>query len=171
MARRSLLNDADRKRLFGAPDDEVSLIRLYSLGEADRDFILSKRGARNQLGMAVQLSLLRYPGFGLRLDDEAPATLVHFLARQIDAAWPVFQDYARRDATRREYFREAAERLGLRACTTADRRDLLACAANDPLIKACERYMTVRRFAPKFLESFTFRASSDKNAPLSAPDC
>jgi hypothetical protein len=33
-------------------------------------------------------------------------------------------------------------------------------ADEDPLIKACERYMTVRRFAPKFLESFTFRVSS-----------
>ena len=32
----------------------ASLIRLYSLSDADRDFILSKRGARNQLGMAVQ---------------------------------------------------------------------------------------------------------------------
>ena len=41
-------------------------------------------------------------------------------------------------------------------------------ADEDPLIKACERYMTVRRFAPKFLENFTFRASSDKNALLSA---
>lgn len=28
--------------------------------------------------------------------------------------------------------------------------------------------MTVRRFAPKFLGSFTFRAASDKNALLSA---
>ena len=41
-------------------------------------------------------------------------------------------------------------------------------ADEDPLIKACDRYMTVRRFAPKFLESFTFRASSDKHPLLSA---
>ena len=66
MARRGLLNDADRNHLFEVPDDDASLIRLYSLSDDDRDFILSKRGARNQLGMAVQLSLLRYPGFGLR---------------------------------------------------------------------------------------------------------
>ena len=43
-------------------------------------------------------------------------------------------------------------------------------ADEDPLIKACERYMTVRRFAPGFLESFTFRASSDKDALLCALD-
>ena len=115
MARRGLLNEADRKRLFEAPVDDASLIRLYSLSDDDRDFILSKRGARNQLGMAVQLSLLRYPGFGLRLESGAPAALIQFLARQIGVPWPVFQDYARRDTTRREHFREAAEHLGLRA--------------------------------------------------------
>ena len=133
MARRGLLNDADRKRFFGVPDDEASLLRFYSLSDGDRDFILSRRGAHNQLGMAVQIGLLRYPGFGLRLDDEVPLSLVQFVARQIGAPWPVFQDYARRDATRREHFREAAEHLGLRACTTADRRDLLACATNEAM--------------------------------------
>ena len=54
MTRRGLLNEADRKRFFEAPVDDASLIRLYSLSDEDRDFVLSKRGARNQLGMAVQ---------------------------------------------------------------------------------------------------------------------
>jgi len=83
MARRGLLNDADRNRLFGVLDDDASLIRFYSISDDDRDFILSKRGARNQLGMAVHLSLLRYAGFGLRLEDEVPAALIQFLAQQI----------------------------------------------------------------------------------------
>ena len=113
MARRGLLNDADRNRLFGVPDDDASLIRFYSVSDDDRDFILSKRGTRNQLGMAVQLSLLRNPGFGLRLEDEVPAALIQFLAQQIGAPWPVFQDYARRGTTRREHFGEAAKHLGL----------------------------------------------------------
>ncbi len=133
MARRGLLNEADRKQLFEAPVDDASLIRLYSLSDDDRDFILSKRGARNQLGIAVQLSLLRHPGFGLRIESGAPATLIQFLARQIGVPWPVFQDYARRDTTRREHFREAAEHLGLRACTSADRRDLLDCATKEAM--------------------------------------
>ncbi len=133
MARRGLLNEADRKRLFGVPDDNASLIRFYSLSDDDRDFILSKRGTRNQLGMAVQLSLLRHPGFGLRLDDEVSPSLVQFLARQIGVPWPVFRDYARRDTTRREHFKDAAEHLGLRTCTAADRRELLACATYEAM--------------------------------------
>ena len=133
MARRSLLNDTDRKRFFEALDDDASLIRLYSLNDDDRDFVLSRRCARNQLGMAVQLSLLRYPGFGLRLESEAPEILIQFLARQIGAPWPVFRDYARRDTTRREHLREAAAHLGLRPCTSADRRNLLDCATNEAM--------------------------------------
>jgi TnpA family transposase len=133
MARKSLLNESDRKRLFGVPDDEASLFRFYSLSEDDRDFILSKRGARNQLGIAVQISLLRYPGFGLRLDEDVPLSLVKFLAQQTGAAWSVFQDYARRDATRRQHFGEAAGHLGLRVCTIEDRRHLLTCAANEAM--------------------------------------
>jgi hypothetical protein len=35
MARGGLLNDADRKRLFGAPDDDDSLNRFYSLSDDD----------------------------------------------------------------------------------------------------------------------------------------
>ncbi len=133
MARRGLLNEADREQLFGVPDDNTSLIRFYSLSDDDRDFILSKRGARNQLGMAVQLSLLRHLGFGLRLDDEVSLLLVQFLAHQIGVPWPVFQDYARRDTTRREHFKEAAEHLGLRTCTAADHRDLLARATHEAM--------------------------------------
>jgi hypothetical protein len=44
-ARRGLLNETDRKRCVAAPDDDVSLIRLYSLSDNNRDFVLSKCGA------------------------------------------------------------------------------------------------------------------------------
>ena len=39
MARRSLLNDADRKRFFEAPDDDASLTRLYSLSCPSSDYL------------------------------------------------------------------------------------------------------------------------------------
>ena len=133
MARRGLLNEADRKRFFEAPDDDACMTRLYSLSDDDRDFIFTKRDARNQLGMAVQLSVLRFTGFGLRLDTEPPARLIQFLARQIGAPWEVFQDYARCDTTRREHFREATEHLGLCPCTSVDCHDLLDFATNEPM--------------------------------------
>jgi len=39
MARRGLLNDADRRRLFDVPNDDASLTRFYSLSDTDRDFV------------------------------------------------------------------------------------------------------------------------------------
>nr|WP_172687275.1 Tn3 family transposase [Ancylobacter novellus] len=41
-------------------------------------------------------------------------------------------------------------------------------AAEDPLITATEKYMTLRKYAPAFLETFTFRATKTRDPVLSA---
>ena len=53
------------------PVDEAGLARYYTLTPNDLELLLAKRGARNALGAAVQLGLLRYPGFGLGNSDAA----------------------------------------------------------------------------------------------------
>ena len=58
--------------------------------------MLRKRGARNQLGFAVQLCLLRHPGFGLRLNEAPPREMLTFLAGQLQVSPHVFEDYSRR---------------------------------------------------------------------------
>jgi len=62
----SALTDDERDLLFGVPVDEASLVRHYTLAPEDLEQLLAKRGARNALGAAVQLGLLRHPGFGSR---------------------------------------------------------------------------------------------------------
>jgi len=132
MARRGLLNDAERTRLFEVPGDDTSLIRLYSLSDADRDFVLSKRGARNQLGMAVQIGLLRYPGFGLRLETGPSAALIQFLAQQIDAHGPFSGTTP------------AATRLA--ASTSQRRRSISDCGhARAPIVRTCSTARPMKR--------------------------
>jgi Domain of unknown function (DUF4158) len=72
MSRRELLTEDERAQLFGVPVDEASLARHYTLSPYDLEHLLAKRGARNILGAAVQLALLRHPGFGLRSDAGKP---------------------------------------------------------------------------------------------------
>jgi FMN-dependent NADH-azoreductase len=72
MAQRGLLTEDERQLVFGVPRQEHLIIKHYTLNPDDLDLALRKRGARNQLGFAVQLCLLRHPGFGLRL-NEAPS--------------------------------------------------------------------------------------------------
>ena len=67
MARRELLTDDERGRLFGIPEEEAELIRHYTLSPAEFDLAADRRGSRNRLGFAVQLCLLRYPGFKVTL--------------------------------------------------------------------------------------------------------
>ena len=64
MGPRDLLTDHERTLLFEIPADDHELIRHYTLSRADQEFVLAKRGDRNKLGVALQLGLLRHPGFG-----------------------------------------------------------------------------------------------------------
>jgi hypothetical protein len=120
MARRQLLTVDEHARLFGMPSDPETLIRHGTLSPVDLDWLAGRRGAANRLGAAVQLCLLRHPGFGLRAEENPPESLLAWLARQLDVPAAAWADYAQRDQTRREHARASALRLGLRAFTRAD---------------------------------------------------
>ena len=62
MARRKLLTPDERQALLGIPDDEESLIRHYTLSTQDRLQAEARRRPHNQLGYAVQLCIMRFPG-------------------------------------------------------------------------------------------------------------
>ena len=120
MARRALLTDAERRALFGVPDARQNLARHYVLSSRDLALVAAKRGDTNRIGFAVQLALLRHPGFGFTLDDGAPAHLVAFMGQQIGVALSAFDGYAARPATSSVHAREAEAALGLRQPTNAD---------------------------------------------------
>jgi Domain of unknown function (DUF4158) len=105
VAYRPLLSADQWTSLLAAPTDERTLIRYASLSGEDLDLILSKRGHRNQLGFAVQICLMRFPGRALAL-NEIPSALLHFLGDQLGVSPAAFADYARRDETRREHLIE-----------------------------------------------------------------
>src|SRR3954447_15681899 len=120
MSRRQLLTTDEHARLFGMPSGPEGLIRHCTLSPADLDWLAGRRGAANRLGAAVQLCLLRHPGFGLRAEENPPESLLAWLARQLDVPAAAWADYARRDQTRREHARALPLRLGLRPFTRAD---------------------------------------------------
>ena len=137
MGRRELLTEDERTLLFGVPVDEAGLARHYTLTPDDLELLLAKRGARNALGAAVQLGLLRYPGFGLSNSDAAaPEALVRYLASQLNVSASANRQYAVRIETRREHARELAELLGLRHSVRGDLPVLLRQAAEALMIFA-----------------------------------
>ena len=61
------------------------MVRFWHLSAEDLSIVEERRREHNRLGFAVQLCLLRYPGWPLRPDERPPQNLVEFVARQIGA--------------------------------------------------------------------------------------
>jgi hypothetical protein len=120
MGRRDLLTDNERRALFGVPLDRASLAKFYTVADVDRPLIETRRGAANQLGIALQLALLRHPGFSLRHDERVPDLRVEHIATQLGLSAGAFLDYGRRPQTRLEHAWEAITHLGLRTFEAAD---------------------------------------------------
>ena len=91
MSRRELLTEDERAQLFGVPVDKASLAKHYTLSPEDLELLLAKRGAHNILGAAVQLGLLRHPGFGLRNDETVADALLCYLAGQLNVSANAFR--------------------------------------------------------------------------------
>jgi hypothetical protein len=120
MARYNLLTDDERHRLFDIPTDRAALIRHYTLAPEESEFVLARRGDRNQFGVAVHLCLLRHPGFGLRVQEPISEEMLRYLAMQLAVTAEVYRDYGRRRPTRLEHAQDVALRRGLRASGRAD---------------------------------------------------
>lgn len=101
MPRRELLTPTERLELLAFPREEVELIRRYTLSRQDAAFVRQHRGDHNRLGIAVQMSYLRFPGRAIGEREQPHEPLLSMLAAQLEipvAAWDL---YARRDETRR----------------------------------------------------------------------
>jgi hypothetical protein len=119
----------ERQALLGIPDDEESVIRHYTLSPQDRLQAEVRRRPHNQLGYAIQLCIMRYPGRVLGMDEDPPAAVVAYVAEQLGIAPDVFASYARRIPTRFEHSHRLAKYLGVRTATRDDRRAALLAAA------------------------------------------
>src|SRR3546814_7422040 len=97
MASRYLLTDTERRALFGVPTAREVLARHYMLSARDLALVAARRGYTNRIGFAVQLAVLRHPGFCFTLEEGAPAYLVAFMGEQIGVAASAFGGYAARD--------------------------------------------------------------------------
>lgn len=118
MPRRSILSATERESLLALPDAKDELIRLYTFNDADLARIRQHRGAANRLGFAVQLCYMRYPGVMLGIHDDPFPPVLTLAADQLKVSPDVWQDYGRRDQTRREHLVELQAAFGFQPFTT-----------------------------------------------------
>ena len=154
MARRRLLTGEEWRRLFDAPHDETAIVSHYTLAVEDLDLIGRRHRSANRLGLAVQIALMRHPGFGLQPAIGVPDAILHYLAAQIFVEAEVFADYSQRPQTRNDHADIDARNLGLRPFRRGDiplALDLAAEAADrtdrgEPIVRALMEGLKRERF-------------------------
>ena len=110
------LTEQQRTKLLtgyqGLPSREM--VRYWLLAEEDVRSINARRREYNRLGFAVQLCMLRYPGWPLQPNETPPANLLHFVAEQLGADASEIGEYAARDETRREHLQVSCKEYRFR---------------------------------------------------------
>jgi len=97
MARRRLLSDEQLAPFWAWASDERAIVRQYTLSRADLDLIAKKRTASNQLGFAVLMCGMRFPGRVLDVTETPPAAVLAFIADQVGVPPAQFATYRQRD--------------------------------------------------------------------------
>jgi hypothetical protein len=97
MPRRRALTGAQLENLLVLPAEEITLVRHWTLGDADLAAIGRRRRDHNRLGFALQLCAT--PA-GLRPSEVLPEPALRFVADQVDAAPEAVAAYGARMQTR-----------------------------------------------------------------------
>jgi TnpA family transposase len=77
------------------------MVRHWMISEHDREVVNERR--HNRLGFAVQLCLLRYPGWPLKPGEIPPSNLLEYVAEQLSVDPEEITEYPKRDRTRRKH--------------------------------------------------------------------
>ncbi len=97
---------------YDPPTDEREIARHFTLSREDLDLVGERRGASSRLGFAMLLLYMRWPGRVLEAGEKPPHAILTFVADQIDVPVTAFDDYARRDETRRAHLVDLMQRFG-----------------------------------------------------------
>ena len=107
-------------RHAGVPSRE-ELDRMFFLEDADRALIAKRRGDHTRLGLALQLTTVRFPGTFLPDPLDVPTVVLERLAGQLQTADPsCVKRYTERRTTPFEHREEIKAAYGLREFSEAE---------------------------------------------------
>jgi TnpA family transposase len=112
MTHRPILTERQRNDLIALPTDNPSMLTYYILSDEDIIHIKQKRDDPNQLGFALQLCALRYPGRYLNSDDILPKELIDFIGAQLGLSKVQLLNFTYKSVTRYEHLRALQQHYG-----------------------------------------------------------
>ena len=116
MSRHSILSNAQREAILTAQFDldEREVARYWTLSDQDLLRMDRRRRDSNRFGFAVQLCLLRFPGWPPKRRDRIPLPLLLYVAEQLGIQTDNIEEYLRRQPTRSEHLQEIIDLYGFR---------------------------------------------------------
>ncbi len=125
MRGKELLTAEQREEFMHIPSDsDWDLGTYYTFSQHDLDIINNHRRDHNRLGFAVQLAVLRFPGWSLSDLKMIPGSVLSYIAKQVGVEPDVFPLYAQREPTRREHMEEIRQAYGYRNFTLREYRSI-----------------------------------------------
>ncbi len=103
---RELLTPEQRQALMQIPGDEWVLGTYYTFTKRDLEIINKRRREENRLGFAVQLAVLRHPGWPYTHIKNIPDSVIHYISKQIGATPSSLRLYPRRENTLWDHLKE-----------------------------------------------------------------
>ncbi|MEX3624924.1 Tn3 family transposase [Viridibacillus arvi] len=103
---RELLTPEQRQALMQIPEDEWVLGTYYTFSKRDLEIINKRRREENRLGFAVQLAVLRYPGWPYTHIKSIPDSVIHYITKQIGASPSSLSLYPQRENTLWDHLKE-----------------------------------------------------------------
>ena len=103
---------------FSGTLDQTQISKFFTLDQMDLEFISERRGSANRLGVALQLTCVRFLGTFPSVLYTVPGTVQEFVAQQLSIGnISILGSYGKRDTTIREHRDLIRERYGYREYT------------------------------------------------------
>ncbi|MEH7514912.1 Tn3 family transposase [Gottfriedia acidiceleris] len=103
---RELLTLEQRQALMQIPEDEWVLGTYYTFSKRDLEIINKRRREENRLGFAVQLAVLRYPGWPYTHIKGISDSVIQYISKQIGATPSSLSLYPQRENTLWDHLKE-----------------------------------------------------------------
>src|SRR5215217_4696890 len=166
MPRRRALTAAQLESLLALPVTEADLLRHWTLSDDDLVAIGRRRRNHNQLGFALQLCALRYPGRLLRPDEVIPEPALRFVADQLGTAPEALTTYAARFQTRYEQLGVLRKSFGFTDLTLRRRQIIVPGPSTIERLVAAALVLAERHVASQLTGSLTPSQSEALDALL-----
>lgn len=117
---RELLTLEQRKLFMKFPEDEGSIGSYYTFSKQDLEIIKKHRKEENQVGFAVQLAVLRYPGWSYSHIETIPDSVLGYIAKQVGSVPRALKYYPQRENTLWEHVKEIRNEYGFTLFTSKE---------------------------------------------------